>query len=682
MKKLISLSSLFIFLSSFAFASPQQGYYRYSFSRLSYVKGDVFIQRASDLGYEEGVVNLPLIRGDKLATREGWAEIHFGRRNYVRLNSFSQLELANLPEEGNDLTSLHLLTGEIFLRINFLKSEKDFEVHTPDASFYILAEGLYRFKVRENLETELFVYEGAAEAAGEEGSILVQTKEKLMAVNGRFQSNPVFFYAAYDDDFALWSRSRDGLLGQIASRRYLPSELYEYEVELAANGRWVYERPYGYVWVPYVYQYQWRPYYYGRWLWYPIIGWTWVSYEPWGWCVYHYGRWHWRLGLGWYWIPTRYWGPAWVHWYSGYDYIGWCPLSYYGSPVVIINNHFYGKYSNQYYPLNSRALVVIRKDQLQAPRISRVALAQNSIIRLGKISLSSAQPPLKPQLSKLSLRNQNAKKIFTKSGRSSINRHYASGQRISSSRLSSNFYSKKSLNSTLTEGKIYPSSKSVSKTFTQGKYQMSARRNKISSNSLSTRSISNSRSNSLIKLYPSRQKTAYSQQRRYVPRVKTRQKTYFAPSQRRSQSFYSTPPSSRVKHYSSSSSRVIFKGKVSSNYSLKSQREGQRYIGSFSYPQGSSSWPSYSSRRIKPSPSGYFSSHRTSSSYISRPSSRNYPKYSYSYRGSYSTKVSRNLGSRPAGRASAYISRSSSKSHSSHLSSSASRSLKAKIKRK
>ena len=79
---------------------------------------------------------------------------------------------------------------------------------------------------------------------------------------------------------------------------------------------------------------------YGRWAWYPIIGWTWVSYEPWGWCTSHYGRWGWGADLGWYWIPQNHWawGPAWVHWYWDNDYIGWCPLSYYNYPAVIVNN--------------------------------------------------------------------------------------------------------------------------------------------------------------------------------------------------------------------------------------------------------------------------------------------------------------------------------------------------------
>lgn len=438
MKKSLAFIACFVILASSAFSSPQEGYYSHSYARLSYIKGDVFVQRGEDLGYEEGVVNLPLVEGDKLGTQEGRAEVHFGRKNYLRINRFTQVDFVDLPQRGDDRIKIHLLSGEIFLRINFLEIEKGFEVHSPDASFYILEEGLYRFDVRANKETELSVFEGAVEAAGEEGSVLVEGRERLIATNGYFQSDPVYFHVGYDDSFASWNGSRDALHCRALARRYLPEELHEYEVELAYNGRWVYERPYGYVWVPSVYHYEWRPYFYGRWVWYPIIGWNWVSYEPWGWCVYHYGRWHWRVGLGWYWIPTRFWGPAWVHWCWGYDYVGWCPLSYYGYPVVIINNRFHGRYYDRYYPVHSRALTVVHKNQLQARRISKVALSQSRVARLSKISLSSKQPSFKPALNKSRILNSRAAKTLSRAHIRPVKKGYLSGKTSSSfSRLKS-----------------------------------------------------------------------------------------------------------------------------------------------------------------------------------------------------------------------------------------------------
>ena len=437
MKKIALLTAFLAFFVAFAFSSSEEEYYSYSYARLSYVKGDVYIQRAEDLGYESGMVNLPVVEGDKLGTRDGRAEIHFGRKNYIRMDSHTQIDFAVLPQKGQDHTKLHLLSGNIFLRISFLEREKDFEIHTPDASFYILEEGLYRFDVRGE-ESELYVFEGSAEAAGEEDSLLVSSEERLIASDGGFNSDPIRFYASLDDSFSGWNRSRDALHSRAVARRYLPAELDEYETELADNGSWVYERPYGYVWVPYVVHHEWRPYYYGRWVWYPLIGWNWVSYDPWGWCVYHYGRWHWRLGLGWYWIPTRYWGPAWVHWWSGYDYIGWCPLSYYGYPVVITNNRFYGRYYHRNYPLNSRALTVVHKRQLQARPISKVAVSQKKVSRLGKISLSAKQPSIRPNINRSGPHARIAAKVFSGSNIRKVGRGYVSGKdRISPSRLKS-----------------------------------------------------------------------------------------------------------------------------------------------------------------------------------------------------------------------------------------------------
>lgn len=428
-KAIITFVTVFGLVLPSLSSSGDEGYYSRSYTRLSYVKGDVYVQRAQDLGYEEGVVNLAVIEGDMLGTREGWTEIHLGKNNYLRLDFDTQVEAVRLPRRDDNLTKLHLLKGNMYVRIHYLDYEKSFEVHTPDASFYILKEGLYRFDVKEDSKTELFVYEGAAEAAGEEDSLLVENRERIVASEGIFQSKPTFFSSLLNGDFAEWNENRDSLLNMSVAKTYLPPDLYEYEAELAANGQWEYEEPYGHVWVPYVSHYTWRPYYYGRWVWYPIIGWNWVSNDPWGWCVYHYGRWHWRMGLGWYWIPTPVWGPAWVYWYWGYDYLGWCPISYYDYPVVIINNIFYGRYYSRDYPLRSRALVVVRKGQMQARDVSKVALKTTEIKRIGKVSLTTKNPGVKPVIKSVS-NNPEAARVLSRSPVRKIERAFTPGKRI------------------------------------------------------------------------------------------------------------------------------------------------------------------------------------------------------------------------------------------------------------
>ena len=428
MKKTMSFLVCLVFCVSLSMATEDTEYYSYSYARLSYVNGDVFIQRAGDNGFEEGDINLPVVEGDKIGTRDGRAEIHFGKKNYLRIDKQTQLDLIKLPEQGSDIVQLHMLSGDIFLRINYLQREKDFEIHTPDASFYVLEEGLFRLVVRENVQTEVLVYEGRLEAAGQEGSVFVEENESLFAFDGAFRSDSSDYYTEYDDNFANWSSSRDELQSRYVAKRYLPDEMYEYETELAYNGRWMYESPYGYVWIPSVSYSSWRPYYNGRWVWYPIIGWTWVSSHSWGWATSRYGRWHWRTSLGWYWIPTRRWGPAWVHWHHGYDYFAWSPLSYWNRPVVIVNNHFYGRNNDRYYPNQSRALTVIRKNQLQSRSISKIALSQDKVSQIRNISLSSRQPNLKSVVDRTSAKYSTASKVLSRTNMKQVNKAYSSGR--------------------------------------------------------------------------------------------------------------------------------------------------------------------------------------------------------------------------------------------------------------
>ena len=390
----------------FSLSAQSEDYESASFARVTYVKGDVMVDRAGDLGSEEATVNLALVEGDKIGSREGRAEVDFGKKNFLRLDRQTEVELSNLPRSGDNRTRLHVLSGRIYLRVNGMDQEKAIEVHTPDASYYVLEPGLYRVEVRPNAETELAVVEGSIEAAGEGGSQLISSRERLVASNGRLGSQGSFSYRR--DDFDNFNENRDSLHSQYVANQYLPSELGDYEGELADNGTWVYEQPYGYVWSPTINYSDWRPYYYGHWNWYASCGWTWIPEESWGWPVYHYGRWQWRLGLGWYWIPHHAWGPAWVHWYHGSDYYGWCPLSWYNYPSVLVDNYYYDRFHGSHFPGHNRAMTVVHRDQLQDRHISRVALSRQQASSLGQISLAARQPDVRPVINRSGLRGTNS----------------------------------------------------------------------------------------------------------------------------------------------------------------------------------------------------------------------------------------------------------------------------------
>ncbi|MCK4557289.1 MAG: FecR domain-containing protein, partial [Candidatus Aminicenantes bacterium] len=412
MKKIaLLISALLIFLSPLS--AEETEYTNNSFARLSYTTGTTYIQRAADLGFDEAEVNTPITEGDRLGTTDGRAEIYLGKGNYVRLDKNSKIDFMNLPKKDYGLVRVRIWAGSAYFHVKSLKEEKDIEIHTSDVSIYILDAGLYRIDVRENSKTEIFVFAGLVEAAGETGSVLIKDEQRLEVSNARFTSRPTRFMAVAEDSFDRWSTQRDSEIRRYLAKSYLPEELEDFEYELAAHGDWIYISPYGYVWAPGGVSTFWRPYYDGRWTWIPLCGWTWVPYESWGWCTFHYGRWHWRYGLGWYWIPTTVWGPAWIHWGNwGYGYYGWAPLSYYGYPGVIINNYYYPRYRGSHYPHRSRALTVIHKNQLKAPRISKVALREDSIKKLGKINLSGKRPPLRPEASKITPERLKSNKLL------------------------------------------------------------------------------------------------------------------------------------------------------------------------------------------------------------------------------------------------------------------------------
>lgn len=690
----IIILCLALFVST-GFSLPQEGeYYDYSFARLNYVNGDVYVQRAEDMGYEEGTVNLPIVEGDRLGSQDGRAEIHFGRKNYLRIDNYTQVDFAKLPQRGDDFIRLHLLSGNVYLRVNSLSMEKEFEVHTPDGSFYILEEGLYRLEVTEDQETAVYVAEGSMEAAGEEGFEIVRGGEHLVAANGLFTLGPQYVYAANDDAFSEWNRGRDIFHNRYVRTRYLPVEISEYEAELDYYGRWVYERPYGYVWIPDVYHDTWRPYYHGRWVWYPVSGWTWCSYQPWGWCVSHYGRWHWRIGLGWYWIPTRAWGPAWVHWYHGVDYLGWSPLSYYNRPVVIVNNRFYGRSYDNTYPAHSRAFTVIRKDQLSARHVAEVALRPSGVSRLGKISLSSKQPTVRPSASSIGVKSSVASKALSRSNIRSVSKSYPSGQTVGSSLRNnvsapSRSSGQSSRPGTVSKGSIRstrnlggPSTTARSRI--QSRSSIKSYPSRGSSNKSISRSPSSSSSGTGIKAYPSQRnpigrsqtsitpktgsassglsRSVRSAVKRYAPRSSSSGPSSYAPS--KPSVTRNGSRSTRIRSYPS---RERTSSRGTSSYTTKGSPSPSRSSLSSRLSVGSSlSRPTY---RSSPGRSSYTAPSRSSSRVMSAsPSRRSYSpsrlssssksSLSRSFKSTSSTRVSRSTPSRSSPARS--VSRSSS----------------------
>ncbi len=400
MKRYLLIALSVAILAGFAAAQDKEQTNKYannSFARISYLTGGTFVQRSQDLGYEDAEINAPIAEGDRIGTTDGRIEIYLGKRTYIRLDQNTKIDFTALPRRDRSQIRLKQWAGRIYLEAGELEREKSIEILTNDATFYVLDKGLYRIDVRENGTTEILVFQGTVEAAGADGSMLVKGAQHLALTEGRFDGRPSSFYAASSEDaFDKFNATRSAAVNRQLARRNLSGDLADFESELDDYGDWANSPEFGNIWIPRGMGADWRPYSMGRWMWLPMAGWTWVPYEPWGWGPFHYGRWQWAMNWGWYWIPMNIWGPAWVNWWWDYDFYGWAPLSYWGYPGILYNNRYYGRGWTGDYPHNSRAMTVVRKDQLQARNIHKLAVSEESLKSLGKINMSAHFPDVKP----------------------------------------------------------------------------------------------------------------------------------------------------------------------------------------------------------------------------------------------------------------------------------------------
>ncbi|MCX6558971.1 MAG: hypothetical protein NTZ26_00520 [Candidatus Aminicenantes bacterium] len=645
------------------------GYYDRSYVRMSYVQGDVYVQRTQDLGYEQGQVNLVVVQGDKLGTKAGRLEVQLGLRNYLRLDNETQVEMAGLPAADGQPTKIHILGGGIYLRVASMDVEKGFEIHTPDASFYILREGLYRIDVRQSRETELSVFEGAAEAAGQEGSIAVAERQRVSAADGRFTSEPLSLMARRDD-FSAWNDTREALFarssGQSAS--YLPAEYSDYATELDDNGSWVNEADYGYVWVPRVLDSVWRPYSSGRWVWYPIIGWTWVSYDSWGWCTDHYGRWGWGMNLGWYWIPRNHWGwgPAWVNWWYDGDYIGWCPLSYYNRPCVILNNRFYDRYDRYDFRSYSRTLNVVNRNQFQNRRLNGAMVGADRFAgRADNINFRADQPNVRSAAGGDAAINARANQAFGGRNARTVERGYTgNGQRLSADQIRSSG-ARGGEAATGAGSRVIRDGGSAARTEDPGR-AVSGRTQDGSARTIRSYPTQGDRGTSAGSSSTRRIESGSENRISSSGAIRSNERSAASSSSARTIRSYPSSGSSSSRNSSGSS-------RISSSSSSSSRGTSSRASGSSmrEYPSSSSSRSSSSASRIS---SGSSRSSSSSSGAVSRSSSREYPSSSSSSR-SYSAPSSSSRSYSAPSRSSSSSSRSySAPSRSSSSSGSSSRS--------
>lgn len=273
-------------------------------------------------------VNQPVLVGDRLEVpSRSHVEVVLADRNLLRIDGGSELVLEHLaasPDARDRATVVRLIEGNFQLVVTDDSLGEELpRVETPNATVYVQDFGTYRITTDQERWSEVVVRKGKAEVVTDRGSQIVRADEQVYVEGDRWASAGVEPAGSYDS-LERWARNLDQDL--LADVRYVDDNLRYHAAPLARHGSWItYEgRPY---WRPRVAA-GWRPYWQGRWGWTPS-GVTWISYEPWGWVPYHYGTWDYVPAYGWVWQPGRRFAPAWVYWYWGPSYVGWCPTGYY-----------------------------------------------------------------------------------------------------------------------------------------------------------------------------------------------------------------------------------------------------------------------------------------------------------------------------------------------------------------
>jgi len=316
-----------------------------AYARVRQLEGAVTLFRGSEVVATMVELNTPLAAGDIIETGSpGRMEVQLADGSLLWLDDASRVTFLTLADSGGryeNRTLMGLDSGSLVVLVkDFDPDEKIVRVDTVAATIFFLEPGLYRIDLGAGGGTRVTSRAGVAEVLARDRSVLVRSGEGTFVAPGFEPESPRIVNTRNTDTFdgyvedrrlAYLGVSRGSAPSYLRYEEEIPEEVLPYAGELDYYGEWNRDPAYGVVWVPAV-SAHWRPYHRGRWMYRPI-GWTWVSYDPWGYAPYHYGRWEFLPAYGWCWLPGRVYAPAWVGWgYSG-GYVGWCPLGWYNYPT-------------------------------------------------------------------------------------------------------------------------------------------------------------------------------------------------------------------------------------------------------------------------------------------------------------------------------------------------------------
>lgn len=300
--------------------------------RLSYLDGDVQIDRGAGQGLERAVLNMPVVQGTRLSTQSGaTAEVEFEDGSTLRLIPATTVEFRTLVlrDSGERVSAMELAQGTAYLAA---ANKKDvFSIAAGGHGFTLVHAARLRLR-RHDPDLSLSVFKGEAEVQNANGSLRVK-KDETLNLDLNDLAEYQLLKGIEPDGYDRWSQQRDQYRQTYAaSHRGGYNSLYSYGwSDLNYYGSFTQFGSMGMFWRPAGVPLGWDPFGDGAWMYYPGNGYMWVSGYPWGWMPYRYGSWMFVPGFGWGWRP----GPVWTTWYASPGIYG-APAGYVGpAPPVV-----------------------------------------------------------------------------------------------------------------------------------------------------------------------------------------------------------------------------------------------------------------------------------------------------------------------------------------------------------
>ena len=203
-------------------------------ARISLINGDVSVRRGDSGEWVAGVINAPLLTDDRVATGpNSRAEIQFDANNVFRLGANAELRLTQLEYGRYQMELAHGVMTYRMLRT----SDGNIEIDTPSLSVRPSRQGSFRISVNDAGETEVTARNGDVEVFTPHGSQWVRNGQTLMARGAAGDAEFQVVAAGGLDDWDRWSDSRDRMITQSVSARYVGPGVYGAE-DLDAAGTW------------------------------------------------------------------------------------------------------------------------------------------------------------------------------------------------------------------------------------------------------------------------------------------------------------------------------------------------------------------------------------------------------------------------------------------------------------